>query len=536
MRRRQFLQGGLALAVTSVLPRNRAMAADSQSVFRHGVASGDPLTDRVIIWTRINSNQPTIVHWQVFADRNLRQMVQEGQVFALPQHDFTVKVDIHGLLPGQRYYYRFLALGESSPIGRTKTLPLDPQEVRFGVVSCSNYPFGFFNVYGLLAERDDLDFILHLGDYIYEYAEGHYGTGTPLGRAPDPLSECIHLNDYRRRYAIYRTDPDLQAAHAAHSFITVWDDHELTNDCWKHGAENHNPGEGSWEVRKKEAIRAYFEWLPIRPLWTSRVADDLYGTLHFNQLAGTEGNRRWQEGDPVIYRQFQLGRLADLFMLDTRVIGRDKPLDVPDGVDVYKYASQFPQRSMMGEVQEQWLYRSLLQSKKRGARWRLLGQQVQMAQRTPGWDDIWDGYAPNRARLFQVLQKGVDNTVVLTGDIHSSWAAELSPNPFDANLYDPASGRGSLAVEFITPSVTSPSSYNSLSENELNKAQTEIYAQHPHIKFCELKQHGYLEIQVTDETTKSIWHYVKTIASRDLTEVQGPTWLVRSGMPHLQQT
>jgi len=215
-----------------------------------------------------------------------------------------------------------------------------------------------------LAERDDLDFILHVGDYIYEYPEGHYGTGTPLGRAPDPLSECIHLNDYRRRYAIYRTDPDLQAAHAAHPFITVWDDHELANDCWKHGAENHNPGEGSWEVRKKEAIRAYFEWLPIRPLWTSRVVDDLYGTLHFKQLAGTEGNRRWQEGDPVIYRQFQLGRLADLFMLDTRVIGRDKPLDVPDGMDVYKYASQFPQRSMMGAAQEQWLYRSLLQSKK----------------------------------------------------------------------------------------------------------------------------------------------------------------------------
>jgi alkaline phosphatase D len=509
MRRRQFIQCGFALAAATLLPWDGRLAKAQQSLFSHGVASGDPLADRVIIWTRVNAEQPTNVRWQVFADAGLRQMIKEGEAWALPQHDFTVKVDVDGLLPGQHYYYRFLALGEVSATGRTKTLSLHAEEIRLGVVSCSNYAYGFFNVYGLLAERNDLDAILHLGDYIYEYAEGGYGSGADLGRVLDPLHECIRLDDYRRRYALYRSDPDAQAVHAAHPFITVWDDHELANDCWQNGAENHNPGEGLWAVRKQQAIQAYFEWLPIREptAWPRRDA---------------------------IYRQFRFSHLADVLMLDTRVIGRDRPLEIPEGALAYEYSGQFPYRTMMGGAQEQWLYHALAQSKKDGVRWRLLGQQVQMAQRVSSWNDSWDGYAPNRARLFRALQQGVDNTVVLSGDIHCSWAAELAMNPFDARIYQPETGLGALAVELITPSVTSPSSYARLSTAEQQKAQADIYAEHPHIKFCDLVQHGYLEVRINANEVRSRWHYVKTVQERSLERIVGPGWLVRAGTSHLQ--
>ena len=248
-----------------------AQAPDSSSVgpFRHGVASGDPLTDRVILWTRVTSSEsPSTgidVEWRIATDPSMGVVAARGNVRTASERDFTVKVDVGGLQPGRTYYYAFHAGGQRSPIGRTKTLPAgDAARARLALLCCSNYPSGFFNVYRCVANRADLDAVVHVGDYIYEFENGRYGEGSGLLRIPEPRREAVSLSDYRIRYATYRSDPDLQEAHRQHPFIAVWDDHELTNDAWSGGASNHNPeqGEGDWPTRQAAAYRAYWNGCP----------------------------------------------------------------------------------------------------------------------------------------------------------------------------------------------------------------------------------------------------------------------------------
>ncbi len=336
--------------------------------FEHGVASGDPSSSAVIIWTRV---QPAVkvntaqLAWELASDRDFTQILRTGMVTTQRHQDFTVKVDVQQLKPATAYYYRFIGANNTSQTGRTLTLPdNNVEQIKLVVVSCSNYPAGYFNAYHHAAQLDDIDAVLHLGDYIYEYPMGGYATekAAEIGRAltPDNANEIISLDDYRKRYAIYRTDKGLQALHAAAPFIAVWDDHEVCNDTYKNGAQNHNDGEGDFFARRAAAIQAYYEWLPIRPP---------YG-----------------EQKPEIYRSFDFGNLLSLHMLDTRVIGRDKQLSYDDyqdnvtkQIDIKQFSQDLhnPQRTLLGKEQMSWLQKTVSQS---SSQWQMLGQQVLMAK------------------------------------------------------------------------------------------------------------------------------------------------------------
>jgi len=511
----------IAASLAGLGGATRAFAAEetfrtngnSSAAFNHGVASGDPLHDRVVIWTRVTPrarHDSTLVRWRIARDPRMKRDVSGGFAWTDDSRDFTVKVDVGDLEPNRTYYYQFETQGARSPVGRTKTLPLfGVSNLRFAFSSCSNYPYGYFQVYRRIAERADLDFVLHLGDYIYEYANAQYGDGTPLGRVPDPDREILTLSDYRRRHAIYKSDPDLQAAHQQHAFITVWDDHESANDSWHDGAENHNPelGEGDWELRKRASIRAYFEWMPIRE-------------FAFRPRSS-------------IYRAFRYGNLAEIDMLDTRLFGRDQQPASPADTA----AINDPNRQLLGVEQETWLFNRLYDSQSRGVRWRVLGQQVMMAQlsATRGASainmDQWDGYAPARARLFQhIAQNDIDNVVVLTGDIHSSWANDLAPNPYDATAYDPVTGRGAVGVELVTPGVTSPGI-----EDPVAAAQTAAGLRFvsPHMKFIELNKRGYVVVDINRDRVQSEWWHVPTVREKSDVQTLAAALTSESGKNHL---
>ncbi len=494
------------------LAERSAPLAVERTVFQHGVASGDPLADRVILWTRVSggSPDPVEVAFEVARDPGFADIATRGRTTTFAARDHTVKIDAEGLEPGQTYYYRFEALGEASPIGRTRTLPTGRVDhLRIAFTSCSNYPYGFFNVYGLIARRHDLDAVLHLGDYFYEYANGSYGDGTRFDRVPEPIGEIVTLADYRLRHAVYKTDPDLQEVHRQHPFITVWDDHESANDSWRGGAENHQPqvGEGDWKTRMASAIRAYHEWMPIRDV-----------------LADRSGR---------IFRSFRFGDLADLVMLDTRLHGRDRQIE--DRSDAVAIAD--PSRSLLGPEQEAWLERQLRQSSHEAIRWRLLGQQVVMAQivddrgiRNP---DQWDGYPASRGRLFDLIEReAVDNLVVMTGDVHSSWANEVARDPFDPARYDPRTGRGALAVEFVSPAVSSPAPGN-LSREAASQREKLVHGSHPHIHFVDLYRRGYVVVDVDRERVQADWFWAETVEERRLAEEFARGFRVESGRAHL---
>jgi len=303
LRRSFFRVLASGILFTLLAKQSRQSKASSQYAFEHGVASGDPLADGFVIWTRVSAaaGEPVAVQWQVAGDASMATVLRKGVFRTGPDSDYTVKVDVRGLPSGAQLYYQFSVEGVESPVGKSRTLPSgDVGEARFAVVSCASYPTGYFHVYREIANRDDIDAVLHLGDYIYEYGMGGYATehAEELNRVPDPPNELMTLSDYRRRHAQYKADPDSQAMHAAHPVIAIWDDHEIANDAWRDGAENHNEDEGGWAARRDAAIRAYFEWMPIR--------GDVDG----------ENTR--------IFRQFRFGNLLSLIMLDTRLHGRDR--------------------------------------------------------------------------------------------------------------------------------------------------------------------------------------------------------------------
>jgi alkaline phosphatase D len=475
MGRRDFLaKGSATVAFLAAFQLGHAGArpggnpGKSFDRFSYGVASGDPLPDRVIIWTRVNATPDDTPGsgiggtvngtWEVSLDPGFKRRVASGSFRTTTAQDHTVKIDVGGLEPFTEYFYRFHAKGATSPAGRTLTAPpagSSPASVRFGMVSCSNFEAGYFTAYRHLAERDDLDFILHLGDYIYEYANGAYGPAGFAGvtRAHDPAGEIITLADYRRRHACYKADGDLRQLHAAHPFIAIWDDHESANNAWRDGAENHSEfEEGLWSVRKSEAIKAYYEWMPVRlPAATGSTGEVL-----------------------PIYRRFAFGDLVDLLMLDLRQYRSEQPASPADGAVIND-----PARSILGPQQTQWLQANLLGST---AKWRLLGNSVQIAPvivipalldpqtqallqaffgvpagvaaPVPLNVDSWDGYNASRLAILGLIAgaagRPVPNCVFLTGDIHSSYACEIPANPatYGANPV-------SLATEFVATSITS---------------------------------------------------------------------------------
>lgn len=526
-RRGFFTRSGAATVALAAAGPLRPLAghAAPRGLFQHGVASGDPLADRVILWTRVTPQAPRDrlrVDWVVARDPELAETVQAGSLVTDAGRDWTVKVDAQGLQPGTTYYYRFSVGGERSAVGRTRTLPVGAVDhLRLAVVSCSNFAAGYFNAYRRIAERADLDAVIHLGDYIYEYADGQYGSTRPC----DPSHEIITLDDYRRRHAQYKADPDSQEMLRQHPLIAIWDDHETANDAWKGGAENHQPeDEGGWSERVAAALQAYHEWMPVRT-----VRKDL-----------KRDNHRYAFGD-----------LVDLFTLEERLGGRSEQLvaDIPTPFGLaFAQAGEFlnPARSVLGSEGEAWLTRQL---RKSGARWKLLGQGVMFAQlkavgapNAAGGGlflnpDQWDGYQPARDRLYAVVQgqdggAPVRNLVVLTGDIHSSWAADLTRDPNNpdprAGGYDAVTGEGALAVEFVGTSVSSPGM-----DDPGNALAAYLRSQNPHFKYIELNRRGYLLIDVTCERVVGEWWHLETVASPDARQVLAAAFAVQDGAARL---
>lgn len=550
--------------------------------FDHGVASGDPLADSLIIWTRITplENVTSVnVVWQASTDANFTTISHDGETQVSDATDFTLKVDLQGLDANTTYYYRFISNGKTSPTGAGKTLPTDNiEQVKFAVVSCANYPAGYFHVYGEIAKQTDLDAVLHLGDYIYEYGNTGYATedAAELGRLlPDDNSdEIISLADYRKRYAHYRKDDNLQAAHSHCAFITVWDDHEITNDTWRSGAENHNDGEGEFSERKMHALQAYFEWMPIR-----NVADK-----------------------ERIYRRFEFGNLVSLHMLDTRVLARDEQVNYADfdltssqGQTDFVAAISSPTRALLGNEQLTWLTDGLTTAT---TQWQVLGQQVLMTKmhlpfeilqllmniqvtQASGADpsallaqantlfselaqikgrilagdptvtseqrarvettapynlDAWDGYAYEREVILGTAIAAQKNLVVLAGDTHNSWAGQLVT---DAS--NPVSAKAAAGVEFATSSVSSPGLENYLA---LNTQPSEAVAQIEQViallvndlAYNNLVERGYLTVTFTQQQALAQWHYVSSVKTADYTLLseRQKALSVQAGNPTLQ--
>ena len=489
--------------------------------FRHSVASGDPLADRVVLWTRVTPEPeagPVEVAWRVARDAELRDVVSEGTTVTDAATDFTVHLDAAGLEPATRYFYAFDALGRRSPVGRTKTAPTETcDRIRFALVSCAKYTAGYFNVYARIAERHDLDFLLHVGDYIYEYGhEDPKSPGPRIGRAVEPPHEARTLADYRTRYAHYRRDPDLQLVHETHPIVATIDDHELANDAWRGGAGKHDPAsEGDWETRKRAALRAWREWMPVR-------------------LPPPPNEER-------IYRTLRFGDLADLFMLDGRT-KRDAETQGPE--------MDAPGRTVLGREEHDWLVQELAASR---ATWRLIGNDVMIGQVFTGFlpeelghplsevgiltkrelgpePDQWDGYTAERDELFRFLQdERIGNVVFLSGDVHTAWAVELKRRPEDEHEV-PA------AVELVTASITTENLDDELGAEPRTRSldvERRVIDENPHVFWTNLDAHGYVLVEVTPERLRAEWWFVPETRRRVEGERRAAVFEVPTGEPRL---
>ncbi|GGQ64089.1 alkaline phosphatase D family protein [Streptomyces althioticus] len=532
-RRRTVVKAAAATAalagpLAAALP---ARAVQQAPAFLHGVASGDPLPDGVLLWTRVTptadalpgsgAGPDTEVRWTVARDRTFTDVVAQGAVLATAASDHTVKADVRGLRPATDYWFRFSSGGVDSPAARTRTAPAADASVaglRLGVVSCANWEAGHFAAYRHLAARGDLDAWLHLGDYIYEYASGDYGTRGTVVRPHSPAHEIVTLADYRTRHARYKTDPDLQALHATAPVIAMWDDHEFANDTWSGGAENHTEGaEGAWAARQAAAKQAYFEWMPVRP--------------------AVEG---------TTYRRLRFGRLADLSLLDLRSF-RSQQVSLGDG-DV-----DDPGRTLTGRAQLDWLKAGLSAS---DATWRLVGTSVMISPFALGSlpaallkplakllglpqeglalnTDQWDGYTADRRELLAHLRgNGIRNTVFLTGDIHMAWANDV---PVNAGTY-PLSA--SAATEFVVTSVTSDNLDDILKVGEGAVdaiASPLIRAANRHVHWVDTDRHGFGVLDLTAERAQMDYYVLSDRTEAGATAAWARSYRTRSGTQKIER-
>lgn len=466
------------------------------TVFQHGVASGDPLSDRVIVWTKVSPSDSLSnveVDWELASSEDFNSILKYGKYTTSSDRDYTVKIDLKGLNPDSRYFYRFKALGDTSIIGKTKTTPVNADSLQLAIVSCSNYEWGYFNVYGRIADRNDLDAVLHLGDYIYEYGVREYGAN--LGRVHEPSTEIITLDDYRTRYSLYRRDKDLMAAHANHPFIVIWDDHEIANNSYVSGAQNHQEDEGPYEARKAAARKAYYEWMPIR-----------------------EGEK--------LYRKFSFGDLAEVFMLDERLEGRTKQLESMDDPD---YESE--ERSMLGEEQLDWLKANLTASE---SSWKIIGNQVIYSDLNRGLVfpdrprnmDSWDGYPVEKKDIAKtILNNSIENVIWITGDTHSSWVF----NTVVEGVSDQP-----IAVEFGATSITS-SNYDERTAIDTVRMAEQLYLKgNPHLKYSNLADHGYVLLTLSANQAKAQYYFVDTVIEPSDKERLGYEGVVSNGNPTVE--
>jgi alkaline phosphatase D len=542
--RRRVLGGIAGSSVVSLLGTQLAACGSDSgddlenytASFKHGVASGDPLADKVILWTRVTPGSGLTrieVRWEIATDESIADIVHSGSYTTTAAQDFTVKIDASGLAADTEYFYRF-SYGELlSSVGRTKTLSQGSVEsIKLAAISCANYPAGYFHVYREVA-NGNYDAIVHLGDYIYEYKATGYASedAVALGRVVEPLNELLTLDDYRRRYAQYRTDADLQAAHASAPFICVWDDHEVANDAWENGAENHNDGEGLYSDRKMAALQAYFEWLPIR--LPAQITS--------------------------LQRRFTFGDMIDLIMVDTRHFNRERAPEFAEftdsnGVidDVAVRAAINEPRNLLGPVQIEWLREQLATSE---ARWQVLGQQVLMGRmmipapvmaainskdvgaglgainaavdakqkaevdRTPEEQalldsvvpynlDAWDSYNLEREEVFDIAAENSSKLIVLAGDTHNAWGNQLRLNTGEI-----------VGAEFATASVSSPGLEFYLGIGDaISLLEPQVLTLLDDLKFVNLSSRGYLDITFTATTVTSNWRFVNSVKTDDYRE------------------
>ena len=488
--------------------------------FTHGVASGEPGPVQVLLWTRYLSDQDATLKWELGEDAEFTRIAATGDCTASPANDCCAKAWAKGLKPGQWYYYRFISpTGEKSVVGRTKTLPVGKvPRFKMAVFSCSNYGFGWFNAYGHAAEAGDFDLALHLGDYFYEYKRGTYPSEKQgLTERLLPVNESVTLAQYRERLATYRADPDLQRLHQLYPTVTVWDDHEVANDTWRDGAENHDPSEGDWALRKAAAEKAYREWLP--------VSDDDYAA-------------------------YEVGNLATLFRLETRHLAREKPFELdaifdaaaPGQADAALAAFRDgawrdASRGLLGAGQEGWLASGLKASAKAHKPWQVLVQQVIMGQLamptnlaegmaadSPDWlkkriavgtaasktglpmnMDAWDGYPAARDRLMKASLNAGANLLVLTGDSHNAWAFDLGHKG------------NRVGVEMAGQSVTSPGAESSVRWRKPAALAADILARNEQLKWCDTSQRGYMAVELTPKSATSEWRFLTTVRQRGTT-------------------
>lgn len=533
-RRRTVVKAAAAGAVLAgplaAAPPARAATAQAPA-FLHGLASGDPLPDGVLLWTRVTPTPEAIpgsglgpdteVSWTVALDKAFSTVVAKGSTRATAASDHTVKADIRGLASATDYWFRFSAGGTDSPVARTRTAPAADAAVtglRFGVVSCSNWEAGHFSAYRHLAARGDLDAWLHLGDYIYEYGTGEYGTRGRTVRPHSPAHEIVTLADYRVRHATYKTDPDLQALHAKAPVVAIWDDHEFANDAWSGGAGNHTEGaEGAWAARQAAARQAYFEWMPVRPA-----------------LAGTT------------YRRLRFGRLADLSLLDLRSF-RSQQVPLGDG------GVDDPDRTLTGRAQLDWLKAGLSAS---DTAWRLVGTSVMISPLALGAlpasllkplaelldlpreglalnTDQWDGYTDDRRELLTHLRtNAIGNTVFLTGDIHMAWANDV---PVNAGTY-PLSP--SAATEFVVTSVTSDNLDDIVEASEgtvSSVASPLIRATNRHVHWVDTDRHGYGVLDITAERAQMDYYVLSGRTDPAATSAWARSYRTRSGTQRVER-
>jgi alkaline phosphatase D len=537
--RRALVRGGALGLGALLVPGGAAAVAQVLAArgFTHGVASGEPGAQSMLLWSRfVGAGASARVEAQIAETPDFRRVVAGGMVETGPWRDWTVKVGVRGLAPGRRYFYRFVADGQVSAVGRTKTLPAGRiPGFALAVFSCANLPFGHFNAYAHAAARDDLDLAVHLGDYLYEYPRGTYPSlrEQVAARTIEPAGELIDLADYRLRYACYRADPDLQALHAALPMIVSQDDHESANDSWEGGAENHTPArEGDWGRRRAAALQAWHEWMPVAETpWAA----------------------------------YDIGDLATLFRTDSRLVARSRPPSLAPvlaaGGDTVAALTAFRDgawqdaaRSMLGSEQEAWLADALARSVGAGRKWQVVGVGTIMGEiRTPpevaGWLpadapdyvkarvasglaaakvglpfnlDSWGGYPAARQRLLAAAQAADADLVVLAGDSHNGWAFEL------ANEGRPA------GVEFDGHSVSSPGFEGSFRGIDPKDTARALVAANPALKWVDTSRRGYLTVRLAEAHATAEWAFLGTVEARD-TRLAGTTrWRTRAGARRLE--
>ncbi|MGE0046477.1 MAG: alkaline phosphatase, partial [Hyphomonadaceae bacterium] len=463
-------------------------------------------------------------------DENFARVARRGTLTARPANDYCVKVDARGLQPGRTYFYRFLGAAGPSVTGVTRTAPATGDvPLRFAMFSCANIAFGYFHAYGHAAQRADIDIALHLGDYFYEYPPNVY-PGRELSiaeRVPEPRTETVTNAHYNQRLGSYHLDPDLQELRRLKPLSVVWDDHEIANNTYRDGAQNHQPAEGSWADRVAGAHKAYFDWMPIRS----------------NDRAHAR-----------IYRTIDWGSTARIILLDTRFIGRQRELEYDAivaaaaqgpaaalaAVSEFRTQLEDPSRTMMGATQERWLNQQLAGSKRRGQAWQVLAQQVVMGRQlapqgisrllpadvsagtrryVSGGEqlgalglplnlDAWDGYPAARQRVLDACVRDGTNALVIGGDSHHCWVNNL----------EAAGGGRMAAVEFAGGSVSSGGFETALTNAQPGERESMMRSGNPNMAWCDVSHRGYGAITLTRDACEAEWVAFPSVRERERPE------------------